>query len=87
MAQSAILPPPAPIYTQENFQRGQSAGEGDSMRRKVPEHISKLADLIAPYLVLDQKTKQYVLLDNVPEDIVKAKQIYDAWFEDKANCL
>ena len=51
------------------------------MRVIIPENISKLADVFAPYLVFDEEKKEYVLREDAPEEIVKAKQEYHSWFE------
>ena len=51
------------------------------MRIIIPDHISKIADLIAPYMILDVKKKQYVLAENAPKEVVDAARTYYQWFE------
>ena len=51
------------------------------MRIAIPDHISKIADLIAPYMIFDVKKRQYVLVENAPKEVVDAADTYHQWFE------
>jgi hypothetical protein len=50
------------------------------MRINIPEEISKLGEIFAPFLQLDIEKKQYVLTDNAPEEAINAKRVYSDWF-------
>lgn len=51
------------------------------MRKMPPDNISKLADIFAPYLVLDREKKEYVLKDNAPAVAIQAKRAFHEWYE------
>ena len=50
------------------------------MRINIPEEISKVGEIFAPFLQLDIEKKQYVLTDNAPEEAINAKRVYSDWF-------
>lgn len=50
------------------------------MRVKLPDKISKIADMVIPYLSFDLDKQEYILRENAPSKIVEAYQIYLEWF-------
>ena len=51
------------------------------MRVIVPERIHELADMQAPYIFYNPESKQYELKPDTPEEVVKAREEYLAWWE------
>ena len=51
------------------------------MRVIVPDDISKLVDVFAPFLAFDNERMEYTLKENAPEDVVEAQRKYHEWFD------
>lgn len=50
------------------------------MRIRIPNDISLIGDLIAPYMVKNAEGTALVLKDGAPEEVVVAKMKYDDWW-------
>ena len=51
------------------------------MRRSIPEHISKLAEAVEPYMEFNEKSG-YVLRANAPLEIVEARKELKKWMSE-----
>lgn len=52
------------------------------MRQIIPDEISSLALVIAPYMVFNDSKTKLVLRADAPEEVKIAKEKYHKWFED-----
>ena len=49
------------------------------MRFQYPEHISRLSDIITPYIYYDADECMMKLRDDAPDEVVQAKKERDEW--------
>ena len=50
------------------------------MRMNVPDDIKKLADIIQPYMIMDEGKKMLVLKEGAPQDVKAAYKSYQDWW-------
>ncbi|MBR4743553.1 MAG: hypothetical protein IK082_05095 [Oscillospiraceae bacterium] len=57
------------------------------MRARIvtPAKIDALFDMIAPYMVMNPEGTQFVLREDAPNEIKKAKQECDRWWEENRS--
>ena len=51
------------------------------MRLIIPDDIGRLADVIAPYMVMDESKKMFILREDAPQEVKAAHEEYTKWMQ------